>query len=267
MMRSTALPAMATRAATFPPHTSLLAMAATVRSGGPAVEIDFTPLQSLVQAYRVAGHDAQSEVTQATAVMRHLLDRLRRLPAAYGEWANFDAPAYFDLTLAQSALLVQIEEGVTVVHAMIHSDLLLPTVRNAWHTLYKVFSPACAAMHNHPEASEWFFSQAQPAMIERWQQAVAVARSVRQQLAGDIGFWAANGADEERWRWRAAWREPALPGIDQALLPALADVPTLILEVDFPLPAYRQPGRLRRLRANRRYRNLVERGGAHQRLK
>jgi hypothetical protein len=59
---------------------------------------------------------------------------------------------------------------------------------------------------------------------------------------------AAGGGSEERARWRWAWARPAALGVAPALLPALDDVPTLTLAVDFPLPAARQPGRLRRLR-------------------
>jgi hypothetical protein len=51
--------------------------------------------------------------------------------------------------------------------------------------------------------------------------------------------------------------------VDACLLPALAGVPTLTLITDFPLPAWRQPGRRRRLYANRARR--AHRRSSHRR--
>jgi hypothetical protein len=70
-------------------------------------------------------------------------------------------------------------------------------------------------------------------------------------LADDIGFLATNAAHEERTRWQQWWSMPAVGGLDPQLTPALADIPTLTLSFEFPLPSHRQPERLRRLRANR----------------
>ena len=76
-------------------------------------------------------------------------------------------------------------------------------------------------------------------------------------------YLALNGAAEERWRRQAAWQRPAAPGVAAHLLPALATIPTLTLITDFPLPAWRQPGRRRRLYANRERRSQARRRGRH----
>jgi hypothetical protein len=88
-------------------------------------------------------------------------------------------------------------------------------------------------------------------MSNYWQHLVAVIRQAREYLAQDAGFLATNSAGEERSRWRLAWQTATPPGLLPVLAPALAETPTLTLSVEFPLPAYRQPGRLQRLRRAR----------------
>jgi hypothetical protein len=85
-------------------------------------------------------------------------------------------------------------------------------------------------------------------MVRHWQRLVAVTQATRAALSDELSYWAANGGDEERGRWRWAWRLDPTPGLPAELLPPLAQTPTLTLAVDFPLPAHRQPGRIRRLR-------------------
>ena len=92
-----------------------------------------------------------------------------------------------------------------------------------------------------------FTDRSQPQMIEHWQKLDAVIRATRVLLDNEISFWAANGSSDERARWRWAWANDPAPGVDGGLLPPLAQISTLTLAVDFPLPAYRQPGRRRRL--------------------
>ena len=85
-------------------------------------------------------------------------------------------------------------------------------------------------------------------MSERWLRLIAVLQGARRHLANDAGFLASNGAQEERIRWRAAWQAPPPPGLLPPLAPPLPETPTLTLSFEFPLPAWRQGGRLRRLR-------------------
>ena len=234
------------------PLRSLPALAAAQRrvdAGDLPDPAIFDP-RTLAQVYRVIGGDAAAEATAAAHVVRHLADRLRRLPQAYGEWAAFDAPAYFDLSKEQSAQLVALVERVTTVHVTLFADLLLPSFQHAAAT-FAAYAAGHARLHESIEEAERFFDHVQPAMMDAWAAAVAVANRTRDQLAGDVGYLGLNGAAEERWRWNAAWQRPAAPGVDAYLLPKLAGVPTLTLIADFPLPAWRQPGRRRRLYANR----------------
>jgi hypothetical protein len=145
---------------------------------------------------------------------------------------------------------VTIVERVTTVHVTVFADLLLPSFQRAV-TALDAYAAAHARLHEGVEEAERFFDHVQPAMLDAWAAAVAVARAARNQLAGDVGYLGLNGAAEERWRWSAAWQQPAAPGVAACLLPAPAAVPTLTLITDFPLPAWRQPGRRRRLSANR----------------
>ncbi|MEX1020182.1 MAG: hypothetical protein WDZ49_11010 [Litorilinea sp.] len=100
-------------------------------------------------------------------------------------------------------------------------------------------------------AAQHFFDEIQPTMIAHWLRALTVARYTRRLLSDDPTFWALNAANDERLRRRWAWRMRPAPGIAAPLLPQLTDIPTLTLAIDFPLPAARQSGRLRRLRRSR----------------
>jgi hypothetical protein len=208
-------------------------------------------------------HEAQSAATMLMAVA----ERLRRLRTAYGAWRHFDAWAYFDLTSAQTDRLVQISERVTMVHVVFYADALLPSFQNAEAFWQENFRPHYLELRNHLRSGDRplepvlaFADRSQPQMLEHWQRLVAVIRATRALLGNEIGFWAANGSSDERARWRWAWATDPAPGIDAALLPTLAQTPTLTLATDFPLPTYRQPGRRRRLierreRGTRRHRS------------
>lgn len=205
-------------------------------------------VRTVVPAYRInAGLDVQREAEQAAHVVRHILDRMVRLRGAYAEWAHFDAPAYFDLTHAQCARLLEIGERVSAVHILFRADLLLPSVQ-----AYVVY---WAEMEPPPdggasiEAYERFAQQVAPEFTRRWQRALAAIHETRRLLAGDVDYLAANAAEEERWRWRV---DPALQrtSLFTAITP-ISPIPTLALTIDFPLPTWKQPGRKRRLMRNR----------------
>lgn len=211
----------------------------------------------LVQMYRVPSGTVEEEAQAAAHVLLAVADRLRRLSSAYGEWSEFDAPAYFDLTEPQAARLVRVVERVTTVHVTFFADLLLPSFQAAeafWHEQYR---PCYRDLHRHLrngsaplEPVMAFADHCQPQMVEHWNRLLAVIDRTRALLDDELSFWAANGGGEERDRWRQVFQQEPAPGVDAALLPDLHTIPTLTLAVDFPLPAYRQPGRLRRLRAH-----------------
>lgn len=195
-------------------------------------------------------HEAQSAATMLMAVA----ERLRRLRAAYGAWRDFDAPAYFDLTEAQSDRLVQISERVTMVHVTFYADALLPSFQQAEAFWQETFRPDYMGLRNHLRAGDrplepvmHFADRSQPQMLDHWRRLVAVIQATRALLSDEIGFWATNGSSDERARWRWAWAIDPAPGLHANLLPTLARTPTLTLVIDFPLPPYRQPGRRRRL--------------------
>lgn len=206
---------------------------------------------ALVPMYQVQHGDMTAEASAVAHVVVNVADRLRRLGDAYGEWQVFDAPAYFDLSLEQSAQLVKLSERVSTVHIRFCTDLLLPSFQQAatfWQTR---FASAYQQMRQDPLVGMTAYQLAQPAMLAHWQQLGVVIQTARALLAEDIGFLATNAAHEERMRWRQWWSSPAAGGLDPQLAPPLADVPTLTLSFEFPLPSHRQPERLRRLRANR----------------
>lgn len=206
--------------------------------------------EPLVQMYHIHGHSISQEAEMAATTVSGIAERLRRLASAYGEWDLFDAPAYFDLSVAQTAHLVKLTERVSTVHGVFFADLLLPSFQQAVAYWAHEFQPVYQQLDQEPTLGPTFFQEIQPAMVNHWQRLVAVIEQTRTILNSDIGFWAANGAQEERERWYRWWRTQPATRLDPALLPGLAAVPTLTLSFDFPLPAFRQPDRLRRLRQN-----------------
>lgn len=209
----------------------------------------------VVRMYAIAGDGVDEEAQAAVHVLLSVAERLRRLGEAYGEWKEFDAGAYFDLTENQTAQFVRVVERVTTVHVVFFADLLMPSFQQAQTYWLEEFQPhyldVCAHLQHGDAPQETvltFTEQSQPRMVEQWTRLLQVTHASRMLLGEEIGFWAANGGGEERARWRWAWQQAPASGIAPELLPALSQVPTLTLAVDFPLPAYRQPGRLRRLR-------------------
>lgn len=212
----------------------------------------------LVPMYRIVADTPEEEAQRGVQTLREVADRLRRLQDAYGEWHHFDAGAYFDLSDVQATRLVHIAERVSTVHVIFFADLLFPTFQAVEHYWATCFVPAyrtcqrqLATGHAPREAAAAFFDQIQPAMVRRWEQMLEVMGQARRILGEDIGFMALNGGEDERSRWRRLWRQEPAPGLHPALTGDLSGLPTLTLACTFPLPAYRQPGRVRRLRLNR----------------
>ncbi len=227
------------------------ALAATLRTLGRAAKP--LPIPSalephlLTPMYRIGGGSVEQEAAAAAALVSDLAERLRRLAGAYGEWQTFEVEPYFDLYGEQAQLLVHLVERVNTVHVTVFSDLLLPSFQAAVNFLALTLAPS--------RFQNGGYAAAQETMAEHWLQLVEVMQQTRRRLAHDAGFLAGNGAGEERSRWRAAWQPETPPGLLPLLAPPLAETPTLTLSIEFPLPAFRQPGRLRRLRrAQQRHR-------------
>jgi hypothetical protein len=239
---------------------SLPALAWVLRSGpggeqpfaqAVAAQMALAHLQLLVPAFAVKPATAAPPhrlPESAAHVVRHAADRLRRLSNAYGQWQEFDADAYFDLTPPQTALLVHMVERVRLVHVTFHVDLLLPAYQEAVRAWATQLIPAQSRLQSGDVEAVEVYEQAVAAMTLRWRAAVEQIQQTRRLLAGDIGYLAANGAEEERARWSGT---AAVAGGAATILPPNTPLPTLTLTADFPLPLARQPGRLRRLHRHR----------------
>jgi hypothetical protein len=205
----------------------------------------------LVPVYHIQESDVAEEAEAVSHVVEHVAERLRRLASAYGEWHKFDAPAYFDLSSGQARSLVKVTERVSTVHVLFFVDLLLPSFQTAAAYAVETFAHGYLQARQEPVLIEQFYRCTQPMLVNYWQQLNKVIHQARAMLANDLGFLALNGAQEERERWRTSWSYQPPSGLAAELTPHLDDVSTLTLSFDFPLPAHRQPGRLRRLRGNR----------------
>ena len=247
--------------------TSTPALAALLRTAGtqwprPAwIHPSWLPAggERLAQMYTVGGEHVQEEASAASHVVSALAERLRRLETAYAEWEHFDAPAYFDLTMDQCSRLLKLSERVNTVHIRFFPDLLLPAFIRAADFAVHAYLPAAERRDESPVASEQFLRRIQPGMVELWQQLCQTIQQARTILAEDIGYLAANGATEEREQWRSQWLHTPGAGVASALTPALEQIPTLTLSFEFPLPAWKQPDRVRRLRTNRNRQRIKNR--------
>ncbi|MFN8490310.1 MAG: hypothetical protein U0350_22170 [Caldilineaceae bacterium] len=215
------------------------------------VSVGLQRQDALVPMYHVGNHTRDQEAETAIHVISSIAERLRRLGTAYGEWDTFDAPAYFDLSLNQANHLVKVVERVNTVHVTFFADLLLPSFQHVVTYWAEEFAPVYQQLYQQPALGPHFLQEVQPGLVDRWQHLLAVIQQARRILTTDVGFLATNGGQEERERWRRWWQTAPAPGLDRALTPDLSQVPTLTLSFDFPLPASRQPDRLRRLRQNR----------------
>lgn len=244
---------------------STVALAAALRQMNSS-NINFVPVPlpvstTLPPMYRIRNGHLEEEAEAASRLVSEVAERMRRLTAAYGEWHDFDAAAYFDLPREFATDLVRVVERVNTVHVVVFTDLLLPSFQQAatfWATemiaAYQTRTTAVSAYRH-------FFEEVQPAMIVAWQQLLTVLAATRARLAEDVGFLTTTAATDERMRWQPLWRSDPVAELDQALAPALPTILTLTLAIDFPLPAQRQPGRIRRLRRNRarqRHRSAAE---------
>ena len=211
--------------------------------------------RALVPLYQVENGSQDREIAGAAHAVSTVADMLRRLASAYGEWRDFDVPAFFNLWPEQARLLVHISERVSTVHVIFYADLLLPSFQRVERYWAEEFFPAFHAahpFHRQPDRrtsyNEHFLEITQPKMVAYWERLLRVVRAVQEELSTDPAFLAAAGGGEERERWRRVWQEEPAPGLPAALLPGLDELPSLTLSMNFPLPAHRQLGRLRRLR-------------------
>lgn len=207
--------------------------------------------QQLVPMYRLAPGTVEDEAHAAAQLVNEVGERMRRLAGAYGEWRLFEPGPYFDLSPAQVERLIHLSERVSTVHAIFFVDPLLPAFRTAHASAITAFQRAAAG----------FDASGLDEMMERWRRLIAVVDLARRHLSEDIAFLSLNAGIEEQERWArlvpvAAERGTPWHGSGRRALPSLT------LSVDFPLPAFRQPGRLRRLRRSRQRRNVYSaRGG------
>lgn len=213
---------------------------------------------TLVPMYRVRNTSLENEVSDAIQLIEQITERLRRLANAYGAWPEFDASPYFDLTEKQAQALVKVTERVSTVHVLFRTDLLLPAFRRASAYWAGHFVTAHAVLQSgyHDTSpsiafDDDFLLETQPMMKAHWQRLLAIVEEVRITLADDPAYLGMSAAHEAQMGLRRFWTTPPAYGIDPALTPELVRVPTLTLSFDFPLPAHRQSGRVRRLRLNR----------------
>ncbi|MEZ4619743.1 MAG: hypothetical protein R2867_30155 [Caldilineaceae bacterium] len=206
---------------------------------------------ALPPMYRLRSGDVATESEAASRLVGEVAERMRRLTSAYGEWHGFDAPAYFDLPRELSSTVVRVVERVSTVHVIFFVDLLLPAFQRAATFWSSTVVPAYTARTASIVTYRHFFEEVQPAMVVEWEHLLDVLVATRTLLLEDIGFLTTSGAADERMRWQPLWQAAPIAELDPTLAPALPTIPTLTLALDFPLPAQRQPGRLRRLRRNR----------------
>lgn len=203
--------------------------------------VDLFERRKLAPMYRIEAGDAAAEAASAARVVIDVAERLRRLALAYGEWTVFEPEPYFDLAPAHAAWLVEVAERVSTVHVAFYTDLLLPSFQAALLALQQFTAGQQTGLAPAAGADK------QGGLAASWQHTVSVITGTRRALSEEVSYLALNGTREEQARWRAnradaaARRAPA-----GAAVPDPA--PTLTLSIEFPLPAARQPGRLRRLR-------------------
>jgi len=229
---------------------SVPALAAALRrceQGNPIPPAGATlDAQQLVPMYRLAPGTVEDEAHAAAQLVNEVGERMRRLAGAYGEWRLFEAGPYFDLSPAQVALLIHLSERVSTVHAVFFVDPLLPAFQAAHACATATFQRAAAG----------FDASGLDEMAEQWRRMISVVDLARRHLSEDVAFLSLNAGIEEQERWAVA-----VPSIPERALPWHATgrlaLPTLTLAVDFPLPAFRQPGRVRRLRRSHQRRRAL----------
>ena len=200
--------------------------------------------------YRLVAGSVADEAHAAAQLVNEVGERMRRLAGAYGEWHLFEPGPYFDLSPAQVARLIHLSERVATVHAVFYVDPLLPAFQDTHALAVASLRPALAGVD----------AGGVEALVERWRRMVAVVDLARRHLSEDIAFLSLNAGIDEQERWARLAPVVAERGTPWHASGRLA-LPSLTLAVDFPLPAFRQPGRLRRLRRSRQRRHTFSARG------
>lgn len=203
----------------------------------PPVDEALSP-SALAPMYRLSTGSVAEEARSAAQLTGEVAERLRRLTRAYGEWRVFEPGPYFDLTPRQVDLLTHIVERASTVHVVFYVDALLPAFQAVQNYAAQV-APHTGSVEQVETVHE--------TLLERWRRLLAVLDSARAQLAEDVNFLGLSAAHEEQERWLPMPRVAGLNGSADWLLAGRQTLPTLTLAIDFPLPAFRQPGRKRRL--------------------
>jgi len=222
---------------------SIPALAAALcawQSGAPITPIGAV-LQSrlLAPMYRLPAGSIDVESHAAAQLVSEVAERLRRLQRAYGEWRTFEPGPYFDLTPAQVNLLTRVTERVATVHVVFYVDALLPTFQ-ATQAYAARFAVYCGSAEHSDTVTA--------TLASHWRRMLATVEAVHARLRHDIDFLALSAAAEEQERWIAHQRLVGASNDQPWGAPGNHRLPSLTLSIEFPLPAYRQPGRKRRLR-------------------
>ena len=189
--------------------------------------------------YRLSTGSVADEIRSASQLVGDVAERLRRLTRAYGEWRVFEAGPYFDLTPAQVRLLTRIVERAATVHVAFYVDAVLPAFRAAH--IYAATQTTTATVST--EHAEMIYAT----LAGHWQRMLEVIDGVRSNLQHDISFLAYSGGREEQERWARIRPTSSHRSDAPWFSTSNGACPTRTLTVDFPLPAFRQPGRKRRL--------------------
>ncbi|MCS6827155.1 MAG: hypothetical protein NZ553_11120 [Caldilinea sp.] len=193
---------------------------------------------ALAPMYRLSAGSVAEEARAAAQLTAEVAERMRRLTRAYGEWRIFEPGPYFDLTPRQVELLTRIAERVSTVHVIFYIDALLPAFQAVQNY----------AAHMTPnQGSVEQIEMIHETLLERWRRLLEVIDDARVHLAEDVNFLGLSGAREEQEHWLPMQRVAGLNGSADWLLAGRRTLPSLTLSIDFPLPAFRQPGRKRRL--------------------
>ncbi|GIV68518.1 hypothetical protein [Caldilinea sp.] len=216
----------------------------------PPVEEALKP-PALAPMYRLSAGSVAEEARAAAQLTAEVAERMRRLTRAYGEWRVFEPGPYFDLTPRQVELLTHIVERVSTVHVVFYIDALLPAFQ-AVQNYAAEMAPNTGSVEQIEMVHE--------TLLERWRRLLEVIDGARLHLVEDVNFLGLSGAREEQERWLPMARVAGLNGSADWLLAGCRTLPSLTLSIEFPLPAFRQPGRKRRLM--RTWRRLYGRSSA-----
>ncbi len=228
----------------------------------------------LAPAYRVRAQGEEEERARFLArSISVLVDRLSRLPRAWGEWEEFDAAAFFDLYPEQANVLLSIRETRSAVRVTAFADVLSPAFQEAetyWveHVVPALhvaqpalFARAGAGSEMDPVGETWAEMLAREIGPEMERRLYRAAREIERARAllyewGLVDFLITSAAREERYRVAASRNGH----VDARLWERLRLVPTLTLEIAFSLVP--ESARLRRRALMRWYRRPWSRSRA-----